>query len=325
MNPVLLGAIVGLAAFAAGTVLLSPAAVVLWRLVERHRARLPAATAARWLFAARTLPAAGAAALALGLVVPAFVLHEPAGASETAGAILVACAVLAALLVARGLARAWRSHRATAALVESWMDAARPLRLAGASIPAYRIDSGFPLVAVTGIWQPRLLVGSRVLEACTDEELALIVAHEQAHVGARDNLRRLLLDAVPDVLSGTAIGSAMLRSWHDAAEEAADERAVAAASPSAACDLASALVKVARLATAAPPLPLPASTFFRGERLERRVRRLVEGPPVPSAAPPHRRRIAAAATAGALAAGALSLDLLLAVHEITERLVALLP
>jgi hypothetical protein len=56
------------------------------------------------------------------------------------------------------------------------------------------------------------------------------------------------------------------------------------------------------------------------------VRRLVEGPPVPApAAPPHRRRIAAAATAGALAAGALSLDLLLAVHEITERLVAVLP
>jgi beta-lactamase regulating signal transducer with metallopeptidase domain len=325
MNPLLLGAIVGLAAFGAGTAVLSAAAPVLFRSVDARRARLPAAAAARWLFAVRALPAAGASALALGLVVPAFVLYEPPGTAETAGAVLIGFAALAAGLLVRGAVRAWRSYRASAALVAAWMASARRVQLEGVAIPAYRLESEFPLVAVAGLWRPRLLVAGSVLDTCTARELALVLAHEQAHVRARDNLRRLLLDAAPDLLSGTASGSAMLRSWHQAAEEAADERALAGASRAAACDLAGALIKVARLAPAACPLPLPASAFFRGESLERRVRRLLAWSPPRSQDSSRLRQLAAAASAGALAAAALVLDLLVAVHKVTEQLVAVLP
>lgn len=325
MNPVLLGAIVGLAAFGTGTVVLSVVAPVLFRRIDGCRDRLPAAVAARWLFVARALPAAGASVLALGLVVPAFALYEPAGASETAGAVLIGFAALAVGLLARGLVRAWRSHRATATLVGAWMASARRVRLEGIAIPAYRIDSEFPIVAVAGLLRPRLLVAGSVFDACTDRELSLILAHEQAHVRSRDNLRRLLLDAAPDLLAGTATGSAMVRRWHQAVEEAADERALAGAWRWAACDLAAALIKVARLAPATPPLPLPASTFFRGEDLERRVRRLLTWSPPRSQGPSHVRRLATAAGAAALATSALALDLLVVVHEVTERLVATLP
>ena len=132
----------------------------------------------------------------------------------------------------------------------------------------------------------RLFVARTVVDACDAGELRAVVAHEQAHAGARDNLRRLLMAGAPDALAWLPVGAGMMREWAAMAELAADETAVSHSSDR--LHLASALVKVARLATT-PPGALPASTLYRGEPIAERVHRLLEAPAPPAC---HTRRLA---------------------------------
>jgi hypothetical protein len=81
------------------------------------------------------------------------------------------------------------------------------------------------------------------------------------------------------------VAQALARQWTAAAEEAADHHARSVAGRQA---LASALVKVARLASGGLPPAAVASRFIGGDSLERRVRRIlaVEGEPSAGDAPP---------------------------------------
>ena len=127
---------------------------------------------------------------------------------------------------------------------------AQPVTLAGISAPALVVDSDFPVVTVVGLRRPRLVIARSVLESCSDEELRAILAHEQGHIDRHDNLRRLLLSIAPDVLNWLPVSAKMFAAWRDAAEEAADDDA-ARTGADGRLRLASALVKVARLAPAA--------------------------------------------------------------------------
>src|SRR5206468_11663090 len=60
------------------------------------------------------------------------------------------------------------------------------------------IDVDAPLMALAGIWRPRLIVARGLVDALTPEELAASVAHEAGHQRSRDNLKRLVMRAVPD-------------------------------------------------------------------------------------------------------------------------------
>jgi beta-lactamase regulating signal transducer with metallopeptidase domain len=95
-----------------------------------------------------------------------------------------------------------------------------------------------------------------------------------AHLQAHDNLRRAFFSISPDLLALVSASAAMERAWHEAAERAADEQA-SGTDDARRVALASALVKVARLASAALPPPLPASALFRGEPIAERVRELI--------------------------------------------------
>ena len=109
------------------------------------------------------------------------------------------------------------------------------------------------MMALVGVLRPRLLVTRGLVAALTDEELAASIAHEVGHSRARDNLKRLLMRAAPDLLTATPAARAIERRWASAAEHRAD-RMAADDSPVARCALASALVKVARLTPAMTPL-----------------------------------------------------------------------
>ena len=85
-----------------------------------------------------------------------------------------------------------------------------------------------------------------IISACSRDEFRQVVAHEAAHVSARDNLKLLLLVACPDALAWTALGPALSERWRTEAEFAADQRATGD-DPQKRVELASALIKVARL------------------------------------------------------------------------------
>ena len=207
----------------------------------------------RVLLGLRLLPAAAAATVAAGLVVPAYLLLEPADSGErvTVPLALLASAALAILLhgVARGAARS-RRHRAARARVAGGSGAGHAARLPRARLPCPRRrcrSSPWWAGAARACY-----VSARVLHALTPAELAAAVAHERAHVGAADNLKRLLIRSTPDLLVLSRASRALDEEWGHAAEAIADERATGG-DRHMALALAAGLVKVARLGPRPPP------------------------------------------------------------------------
>lgn len=283
MSFLLLGLALGLGAFGVVAVLgTALAALLAGRLVR-------GGPHARGLLLLRSAPTLLAAAVTLGAVLPAYLAYEPRSA-EAPGGPLVALAALGAALLATGALRVFRALRATRALRAHWADA-ETVRLPRCPLPALVSSHPFPIVAAVGVVRPRLLVARQVLEALTPGELEAAARHEMAHVAARDNFKALLLRALPDPFGVLPLGRRVERAWREAAEGAADA-AVGPPGSAPALELASALLKVARLAPADATLLLPTPALHDGAPLARRVRALVAAQAV---APRHPRRVLAAA------------------------------
>ena len=181
---------------------------------------------------------------------------------------------------------------------------------------------GFQGVALAGIVRPRILVGTAARRVLTSGELDLAVAHERAHQRAGDNLSRALIYCAPDVLGLLPQAGRLERLWEAEAECLADAAAVNG-NPHRATRLASALVKVARLASADQTWSPGWSTLHHPALLEARVRLLVATPRVPSATPGS-MPAAAACGLGAVAAAWMS-GVPQQLHWLTEALIAILP
>jgi len=262
------------------------------------------------LLALRLMPAAGALLLVFGVALPAFVMFEPQNEAETVGPVVALLAAAGFSLLAGGLLRGLAAWRATRRL----------LRDAGArraSQPVEILDGGPPLVAAVGALKPRILASRSVLEACDAAEFREVIAHERAHVAARDNLKLLLLVCCPDPLAWLALGGVLQARWRVAAEYSADERA-AGRDPLRRVDLASALIKVARLSHASWPRARPLELSVAADDVEGRVRSLLAPPP-----PPAHSRVGRTALAAALAVALAAIPLYAAIHEGLEALIAL--
>ena len=282
-----------LAAFSVATVLATVFVALRWRTPDGAAARR-----ANRLWHMRLLPLAVAVAMGVFVVIGVW-RFEARHDDEHFGWILRLTATLGALFVVTMLVRLVQLHLETRRLLAAWLKNATSFTcpevpgLASLTIPAYRIDTHFPVVAVVGIFRPILVVDKTVLEGCSTEELAAILAHEQGHLDRGDNLRRALFAASPDLLAWTPIGPALRHAWREATEEAADDVA-AATNEDAGVHLAGALIHVARIAqnssagfsSARREAHLPASALYRGESIERRVRRLLA--PAPAGTPTHR-------------------------------------
>ena len=274
------------------------------------------------------LPSLGGLVAALGLALPAWIVHEPRGSAETAGPVLVALAAAGAALV---LARAgaalldlWRTSR----LARRWSDGGRPVT--GLPLPATRFAHEFPVAAVVGLRRGRLFLADGLVRALSPGELDGVVAHEAAHRAARDNLKRLLLRASPDLLALSGPGARLRQAFEEAAEREADARACARVSP---LVLARALLKVAALVPPGRGLDAALVAFHRDGSLSARVQSLVaahertfaSGASPGQAHRPVKRGLGAALTVTVLSAlvvaGSLSLPL---VHGLLESLVHLL-
>jgi Zn-dependent protease with chaperone function len=268
--------LVCVAALSWGTTVAALASLPAYALLRRISATWAPRSCARLLFALRLVPFALGLTAAVGFGL-AFIRHEPRQTTEQPGMVLMAAAVwttaLAVFAAWRVSGSAWqtfRRHRLVARI-------GRPLHLPGFPLPAWRIDTPFPVAAISGVLRPWLIVSDRVLEECTEDELASVLRHERAHARRRDNLVRAFLLALPDAVGLWKGGDRIARQWHQAVEEAADDEAVAA-NPEARLALASALVRVSRMATDPPPDWMPALALFDGGSLEHRVRRLLDGP-----------------------------------------------
>ena len=292
------------------------------------RAGGPPARGAATLLFLGLLPSLGGLVAALGLALPAWIVHEPRGSGEAAGPVLVALATAGAAL---GLVRAgaalldlWRTSR----LARRWSAAGRPV--AGLPLPATRFAHEFPVAAVVGLRRGRLFLADGLMRALSPEELDGVVAHEAAHCAARDNLKRLLLRASPDLLAWSGPGARLRQAFDEAAEREADDRACARVSP---LVLAGALLRVAALVPPGPGLDAALVAFHRDGSLSERVRGLVAAHertaasmPGPGQAARPMKRVLGAALAGAVlsgvvVAGSWSLPL---VHGLLEFLVHLL-
>jgi Zn-dependent protease with chaperone function len=298
-----------LAAYGLFSLLLSAAVALAWRAGLRRQL-----TDANAVLSVRLLPAMGSAALVLTVVLPAFLIYEPRHAHDQPGPLLVISAMFALLVLGDGIRRGLRAWRATRALVGG----SEPLLTgrAGGSADVTVINVREPLVGVVGSWRQRIVAARSVAAACDHEEFHQVLAHEAAHMDARDNLKLLMLVTLPDALAWLTTGRALTAHWRAATELEADERA-SGTDPRKRVALASALIKVARLSLAnGRPRPV-ARAGMQLNGLEHRVRRLLA--PSPAARPgfPGRRLLTCA-----LFLPLLAVPLYASVHRLIEVLVA---
>lgn len=306
---------------AAGWLLVVLAAPLLRRVARSW----PAPVRAQFLFFVRLLPAAAGLLVTLGIVLPAFLLHEPARTNERLELPLLVPSALGLALVVSFVYRCLRAWVRLDGLRRGWMRSARRLAPDQKGVEIFAVADPGALIVVTGIVKPTVFVSQPVVSSLSESESAAAIAHELAHVAAGDNLKQFLLQATRlpcfDRLAG------LDREWRLAAELAADELAIRLGIP--VLELASALVKVARLRVG-HRLPEGAVSYFlppgkesmlstRVEHLQTLLERGGTVQPVSRVTPAH---VLGIALLGALLAVVLlHPDLFLLTHKLLEKLV----
>ena len=216
------------------------------RIAETMRPR----SAARFLFALRVFPFALGAVAVLGLCVPSYLWLEPQAASERIGVACLILAILGAISWSGSLLRVARALVASARCHRAWQLSGCETLLPGESAKTVIVAKDVPLLALVGVFHPRLIVSEAVLRSLSPEQLALALQHENSHRVSRDNLKRLFLLLAPAPIPFLRGFSSFERHWAKFSEWAADDEAVQGNSHRA-LSLASALLCLARLG--APP------------------------------------------------------------------------
>jgi beta-lactamase regulating signal transducer with metallopeptidase domain len=175
---------------------------------------------------------------------------------------------------------------------------------------------GFRGISLVGVLGPTIVVGRSAREVLSEGELDVAIAHEQAHRRAGDNLARVATYCAADLFGATRTAKGLEEAWRAASERRADA-AAAGGDAHRATLLASALVKVARLAPA-PAAPIW-SSFHEARLLDLRVRSLLQ--PAPALAAAGSWRLASIVLACFVLAAAWLLALPADLHELTESLV----
>ena len=251
------------------------------RLCKPLLLKCSARTRAEILFVMRIGPPVIAIVTIAALLIPSYLKHEPENTGEFVSWKLVVLAALSAIGVGLGAWRGFRSWLATRSLLREWLAASKRIELEGIRVPTFVLKHSFPIIAVVGAIRPRLFIATHVLESLSEEELAAAIAHEYGHLAAGDNFKRSVMRISRAALLIIPCGRSLDRAWSEASESAADEHA-AQQSSFVALNLASALVRIARMIPKGQRQVMPAavSAFLVGGEHARgvkvRVRRLVE-------------------------------------------------
>jgi len=251
----------------------------------RTAERMRAASAARFILSLRLLPAALAAFTVAAICVPSFVRFEQRDEPEEVGMLCLLLVMFTAAVFAHSIFRtamAWR-----------------------------RSVNAFSVLALVGIWRPRIVMSDEAREILSPKELDMALLHERAHASSRDNLKRFLIFFTPGAFPRF---SSLEQAWKRFAEWAADDRATAG-NPECSVSLAGALVQIAKLGKIGEPAPLATPFLAEVSDLEVRVDRLLN----PAPAAPYAYGSLAPITLLALVLGASLYPE--QVHELLEHLV----
>ena len=284
--------------------------------------------AARFLLILRLLPFALATLFVLALCVPSYLWLEPGATAERVGTTCAILGILGAATWSVSIARTIHSLRASMLHYRFCRSVGHESHVPGGSSSAVVIEpvvvvrEEAPIVALSGLLRPRLLISISVLRALSAEELDAALRHERAHRSSRDNAKRLLILLAPDVFPFVRPFQNLEHGWSKFAEWAADDEAAGGDSRRA-VSLAAALVHVARMG-AGPRLPILSTSLLACDRdLSARVDRLLRADAMTL---PHASkmqpglRTAGFLLAGCLAALLLTPSALSSVHELLELL-----
>ena len=250
------------------------------RLVRPLLRKFSARTAAEILFVMRIGPPVIAIVSIGAFMIPSYLIYEPHATEEVVSWKLGLLATLSAIGVGLAISRGLRSWLATRSLLRNWLSTSTQIELDGIAIPTYVFQHSFPIIAVVGAFRPRLFIADHVFESLSEEELAAAIAHEYGHLAAHDNFKRAVMRVSRAALLLIPCGRLLDRAWSEASESAADEYA-AQQSSFVALNLASALVRIARMIPKGhkPVIPAAVSAFLGGDDspgVKVRVKRLVE-------------------------------------------------
>ena len=203
------------------------------------------------ILAVRSLPAGLAFIVTVFVFVPGWWSREPLNTGETASAFLLSLALLAILPLVQGGYRAVRMLVKTRARLRLWRGRSRGASSALATFEVVEVKSPDLALCVGGYLRPTIYASSDVMRSLDPEELSAALAHEVSHATTRDPLRLLWMGSCPDFLRLLRLDEPWRRAFARGCEFAADAGA-SRGNPEMALDLASALLKVARLRTFHP-------------------------------------------------------------------------
>ncbi|MBI2681758.1 MAG: hypothetical protein HYX26_00810 [Acidobacteriales bacterium] len=298
--------------------------IVSARVLERRLERWSPRTAACVILTLRVLPFVIAIASVALLITPAFLLHEPNSAGESITWKLGALSAAAVALLVHAHCRIALTWLATRRAVSRWSKTAMSMPDAGVELPVLCFESSVPMMAVVGVWRPRMFVSHAAVAMLAPEEFRAALQHELAHHRARDLWKQWAVRCLPDLVPGGRF-TRLQRLFQQKTEEAADHDGVHQ-DRSQAIALASALVKFAR-ATALHEEPEAVGAYLlpksSDSELAQRVLRLTRTRmPDPAPITDRRERAAVILALSALVVALVPYaELLEHTHELLELLV----
>jgi len=260
------------------------------RIAETMRPR----SAARFLFLLRVLPSLLGVTVVFVLCIPSYIWFEPQMASERVGLVCLFLAALAGIACFRSLGRTACAIKASARLRNEWRHSGNTILLtekesSGISEEAAMVvQKNEPLLALTGLFRPLVVVSRSVLAELPEDQLDVAVHHEIAHRDSRDNLKRLLLVLSPDFFPFANGFTALEKAWARFSEWAADDEAAKGDSERA-LSLATALLRVARMGAPSRLSILQTSLLPEDHDLSARVDRLLRVESLPLEKAPYTR------------------------------------
>lgn len=273
----LLGISLMLALLLVLNLLVSAAANVLWRFIAPAANGWSARRRARIIFVLRIFPFAAALLFVVLFLLPAYLLFEPHFSEEIVSVKLALLAFVSIIGVGIAACRVFGTWWRTRRLVANWLAHAEAIRVAGVEIPVYQIRHPFPVMAVVGTFRPRMFIAKQIFASLDGEEFQAAIRHEFGHLAARDNFKRALMRVCRDLLV-FPFGRRLDRDWSENVESAADEYAAETGGAAAALNLASALLKIARIVPSGTRPAMPAGAFLieaQTAAVAWRVRRLL--------------------------------------------------